>query len=307
MIEHGIEDIYQLGDLFDHRTHVSLKALHQCKNDWFEPLRNNGFKMHVLLGNHDIFHKNTLNINSPHILLGEYSDCITIYDTPTVVDVFDIVPWICADNQQHITEFVNRENPSKYCLGHFEIAGFSMYRGAEAHDGLSANFFDDYEMVFSGHYHHRSSKGNITYVGTPYEITWSDHADPRGFHVLDTETGAVNFIENPFTIFRRIQYNNGWSGDINSLKDNIVKVVVQEKKDVYLFDRFIDSIKLIGTHELVIIENLDEFTDGDIEDSIDIEDSAAIIENYIDGITTGLDKDKIKSYMRSLYNEALTL
>lgn len=307
MIENNIKEIYQLGDLFDQRTHVSLKALHNCKHEWFDPLRENGFKMHVLLGNHDIYHKNTLNINSPNLLLGEYSDCIKIYDEPTTVGSFDIIPWICSDNEQQVIKFVNRKNVSKYCLGHFEIAGFAMYRGAESHDGLSPYFFDDYEMVFSGHYHHRSSKGNITYTGTPYELTWSDFADPKGFHVLDTKKGTVNFIENPFTIFRRVQYNNGWAGDIDDLKDNIIKVIVQEKKDPYLFDKFIDSIKLIGVHELLIIENLEEFSDGDVEESIDLEDSAAIIANYIDGITTNLDKIKIKSYMRSLYNEALTL
>jgi hypothetical protein len=308
MKDNDIKEIYQLGDLFDQRTHVSLKALHNSKSSWFDPLRDNGFTMHVLLGNHDSFHKNTLSINSPNLLLGEYTDCIKLYDAPTTVGSFDIIPWICSDNQEQITEFLNRKKISKYCLGHFEIAGFAMYRGAEgSHEGLSPALFDRYNMVFSGHYHHRSTKGNITYTGTPYEITWSDFADPKGFHVLDTKTGSLKFIENPYTIFRRVHYNNGWSGDIDSLKDCIVKVVVQEKSDLYLYERFIDSIKLVGTHDLSIIENLDDFKDGEVEETIDLEDSAAIIDSYIDGITTNLDKGKIKTYMKSLYNEALTL
>jgi Calcineurin-like phosphoesterase len=308
MERNGITKIYQLGDLFDNRTNISLKALHNSKEFWFEPLKSLNAEMHVLLGNHDIYHKNTLEINSPNLLLGEYSSNVIIYNEPTTIDEFDIIPWICSENQEQIVDFINRKDKPRFCLGHFEISGFSMYRGGEAQShGLATSLFDDYEMVFSGHYHHRSTNGNITYVGTPYEITWSDYADPKGFHVLDTETGKIEFIENPYTIFRRVQYNNGWGGNLNDLKDCIVKVIVQEKQDLYKYDRFIDSIKLVGVHDLAIIENLDEFRDGDVEESIDLEDSVAIIDNYIDGITTNVDKDKIKSYMRTIYNEALTI
>lgn len=303
-----IKEIYQLGDLFDSRTALSLKAYHACKRTWFEPLHEFGIRMHVLLGNHDVYHKNTLEINSPELLLGEYSDNITIHTKPTKVGDFDIVPWICDENVDEIKNFLIRKDRARYCMGHFEIAGFAMYRGSEAHsDGLSPSMFDAYELTFSGHYHHRSQKGNILYVGTPYEITWSDYADPKGFHVLDVDTGKLEFIENPFTMFSRVVYNNGWSGDLNSLREKYVKLVVQQKQDLYTFDRFVDSVKMVGPHDLTIIENLDEFKDGEVDETINIEDSSAIIESYIDGLTTDLDKSKIKSYMRSLYNEAITL
>ena len=109
------------------------------------------------------------------------------------------------------------------------------------------------------------------------------------------------------TMFSRVVYNNGWSGDLNSLHEKYVKLVVQQKQDLYTFDRFVDSVKMVGPHDLTIIENLDEFKDGEVDETINIEDSSAIIESYIDGLTTDLDKSKIKSYMGSLYNEAITL
>ena len=306
--EHGIKEIFQLGDLFDNRVALSLKAYHACKDSWFRPLQELDCKMHVLLGNHDIVHKNTLEINSPQLLLGEYSN-INVIREPVRIGDFDIIPWICAENEDHIfNEFITRKDRARYCLGHFEFSGFSMYRGGEAMThGYSSSAFEHYEMVFSGHYHHKSQKGNILYVGTPYEITWSDYADPKGFHVLDTDTGKLEFIENPYTMFARVVYNNGWSGDIQSLREKFVKIVVQEKTELYLFDRFVDSVKLVNPHDLVIVENLDEFKDGEVDENISLEDSSAIINNYIDGITTDLDKNKIKSYVQSLYNEAQTL
>lgn len=310
--DNNIETIIQLGDLFDNRTNLSYKAFHACKEQWFTPLGELGVEMHVLLGNHDIYHKNTLEINSPELLLGQY-DNIHVHSKPFTVGEFgaadfDLVPWICAENEEEVLAFIGRKNRAKYCAGHFEIAGFSMYRGGEAlSHGLSPSIFDDYDRMFSGHYHHKSEKGNILYTGTPYEITWSDYADPKGFHVVDTDKNTVEFIENPFTIFSRVVYNNGWSGDMSSLSEKIVKLVVQEKNDLFLYDRFVDSLKLTGIYDLTIIENLDQFKDGEVNENIDLEDSTAIIDSYIDGITTNIDKQKIKTYMRSLYNEALTL
>jgi len=301
----NIKHIYQLGDLFDHRTSLSLKAYHTCKDQWFGPLKDLDCTMHVLLGNHDIVHKNTLEINSPELFVGEHSN-VNIIRHPTTVGKFDIIPWICQENQDYILgEFITRKDRARYCLGHFEFSGFSMYRGGEAlNHGLSSDLFGGYDMVFSGHYHHKSQRGNVLYVGTPYEITWSDYADPKGFHVLDLETGKLEFVQNPYTMFSKVIYNNGWSGDISSLTEKYVKVVVQEKSDLYQFDRFIDSVKLVGPYEVSIIENMDEFKHGDVEETIDLEDSSAIINSYIDSITTDLDKTKIKTYVQSLYNEA---
>lgn len=306
--KHGIKEIFQLGDLFDNRTSLSIKAFHACKNEWFDPLAELDVGMHVLLGNHDILHKNTLEINSPELLLGEYNN-INVITKPTKIGDFDIIPWICAENEDYILkEFITRKDRASFCLGHFEFSGFAMHRGGEAmNHGYSADLFSGYEMVFSGHYHHKSQKGNILYVGTPYEITWADYADPKGFHVLDLNTGKLEFVPNPFTMFARVVYNNGWSGDISTLRDKFVKIVVQEKSDLYLFDRFVDSIKMAQPHDLVIIENMDEFKNGEVDETINLEDSGAIINSYIDGITTDLDKTKIKSYVQSLYNEAQAL
>lgn len=306
--EHGIKEIYQLGDLFDNRVSLTLKSYHQCKDAWFKPLEELDCTMYVLLGNHDIVHKNTLEVNSPELLLGEYKN-IRVIRNPVRIDEFDILPWICQENSDYIfNEFIKRKDRARYCLGHLELTGFSMYRGGESiTHGYSPSLFDGYEMVFSGHYHHKSQRGNVLYVGTPYEITWSDYADPKGFHVLDTDTGKLEFIQNPYTMFARVVYNDKWSGDISTLAEKFVKVVVQEKADLYVFDKFIDSIKLVNPHDLTIIENLDEFKDGEVNENISLEDSSAIISNYIDGITTDLNKDKIKSYVQSLYNEAITL
>ena len=39
-------------------------------------------------------------------------------------------------------------------------------------------------------------------------MTWSDYDDPKGFHVFDTATRELEFIENKERIFHRINYDD---------------------------------------------------------------------------------------------------
>ena len=93
-------------------------------------------------------------------------------------------------------------------------------------------------MVFSGHYHHKSDDGHVYYLGNPYELTWNDYKDPRGFHLFDLESRELEFIVNPYTLFERIEYSDATSEsfDPTIFKDKYVKVVVISKTNQYKFD-----------------------------------------------------------------------
>lgn len=310
MKKNDIKKILQLGDLFDNRTNLSYKAFHRCKNVWFKQMGEYGFSMDVLIGNHDITYKHTLEINSPELLLGEYPH-INAITNPTVLEYdgvnIDVIPWICDENKDECFEFMKRKSRSEFCVGHFEISGFQMQKGIDSHGGISSSVFDGYSQVLSGHYHTRSTKGNIIYTGIPYEITWSDHADPKGFYVLDTKTKKLSFIRNPLTMFEKVIYKNGSSVNLQSLAGKIVKVIVQEKKDSIAFEKFMDSLKLVSTYDFNVIDGGESAAGGTLDEELNVEDTPGIIKNYIQGLDTTVDKDNLNSYMMSLYNEALTL
>jgi len=312
--EHGVKNVIQLGDLFDNRTSLSIKAYHACKSEWFDPLVENDMHMWTLLGNHDIFYKSTLSVNTPELLLAnEYKNNITIINKPSVVELddtqFALIPWICDDNKEDIFNFFSNPHIASVDIvcGHFEIDGFEMMRGVPGHGGLPRTLFENFELTLSGHYHTRSYDEfyRIRYVGTPYEITFADMHDPRGFHIFDTETRELTFVQNPYTMFERIIYNEGWSGDVSSLAGKAVKLVVEKKTDLYAFDRFVDSIKLHQPYDLNIIENFADLHGVDVDGNIKIEDSREIINQYIDSLTTSVDKQRLKDYMSGLYTEAL--
>jgi DNA repair exonuclease SbcCD nuclease subunit len=307
--KNGIKTILQLGDIFDNRTNLSYKAFHRCKDAWFSPLAEHGIEMHVLLGNHDICYRHTLEINSPELLLGEYENIHVIKEQTQLKfgnTTFDVIPWICDENHDHIMEFIKRKDRGMIALGHLELGGFPMSKGQASHEGMSASIFDQYSLVFSGHYHTRSEKGNIIYTGIPYEITWSDYADPKGFYVYDTIKNTYEFIRNPLTMFEKVQYQNGSTVNITSLAGKIVKVIVGEKKDPVLYERWLDSIRLVSPYELSVIETQVTQLEGELDDTIEIGDTSSLIKNYIDQIDTTVSKDDLNKYMQNLYAEALT-
>ena len=311
LIANDIKIVFQLGDLFDRRKYINYYSLDECKRYFFDRLNEHGIILHTLVGNHDIYWRESLAVNSSSLVLGEYYN-INVHQDPVTIEIqdtyIDIIPWICPENEREITEFISKSK-SDICIGHFEIAGFSMYRGMECHDGLSRDMFNKYEQVWSGHYHTRSKQENITYVGTPYEMTWQDYADPKGFHTFDLETRTLEFIQNNSTIFIKLEYDdsNGDPIDLReyNLTNTFVKLVVIKKTDYYKFDKFINTLYSKGCYDIKIIEDLSEFSDGEVGEEINLEDTISVLSHYIDSIQTDLDKEKVKSYMKSLYVEAL--
>ena len=307
----GINTVLILGDTFDRRKYVNFYALDRAKKMFFDKLEERGIRVHMLAGNHDTYYKNTNDVNSPDLLLREYNN-IDVIDSPEtiVIDGTSIcmMPWICPENyQESLDEMKNTK--AEICMGHFEIAGFAMHRGMESHEGLSKEIFDKFDMVFSGHYHHRSDDGHIYYLGNPYELTWQDFKDTRGFHLFDLERRELEFIPNPNTMFERVEYDDKDCDpidlDLIDLNGKYVKLVVVNKTDYYKFDKFIQKLYNKGCYEIKIIEDFSEFEEGQINEEINLEDTVSVLSNYVDSIETDVDKEQIKTFMRTLYTEAV--
>lgn len=308
--ERGIDTVIHLGDVFDRRKYINYATLRSCKRYFFDQLEERGITCHILAGNHDTFYKNTNEINSPDILLGEYSNIVT-YSSPCIKRIGDrdilLMPWICSENYEESMKLL-KEQATPVCFGHFEIAGAIMHKGHVNEDGLDSKIFKGYDLVCSGHFHHRSTIDNIRYLGNPYELTWVDYADTRGFHVFDSTTLELEFIENPFTIFEKIYYDDA-KNDYSKVNgsdytDKNVKVIVVNKTDYYKFDKFIDKLYAANPIELKIVEDFSEFESQVADEDVNIEDTMSLLASYVDAIETSVDKDKLKSMLKSLYVEA---
>jgi len=310
--EHDITDVIHLGDVMDRRKYVSYRIAKDFRERFINQFENYNF--HMLVGNHDTFYKNTNAVNSLQELVDGRYENITVYEEATEVE-FDgckilFVPWINADNMNHTMKML-KQSDAQIVMGHLELNGFEMQKGMVMDHGWDKQEFNRFDMVMSGHYHHKSDDGQIYYLGTPYEIYWNDWNDPKGFHVFDTEKRELERIVNPRTIFSKIYYDDSQeiNDDVSSYKDKYVKLVVVNKKDLYQFDKFVDKLLQADCHEVKIIEDFSELDASNVSDDIveNTEDTMTMLERYIDDLDVTLSKDRLKNTMRTLYTEAQDL
>jgi hypothetical protein len=309
MKEHGIKNIIHLGDYYETRKFINFKALNANRKHFLEPLREYGYHMDIFAGNHDVFFKNTNDLCSLKELMGHYYNEVTIHMDPTVKS-FDgcniaLLPWINVDNYHRSLEFIQKCEASVLC-GHLELTGFEMMKGIMNTHGMEASIFERFEHVFSGHFHTKSSQGNITYLGAQFETTWADCDDPKYFHVFDTETRTLTPIRNPEKMFVKVVYKDNELCYNESLSGRFVKVIVVEKSDPFMFDRFMDSINKQNPVEVKIAETFSEFEGSSIDDdSVVLETTTDLLNSYVEAVDTELDKDKIKNIMKTLYVQAV--
>jgi len=314
--KHEITQIIHLGDYYDHRKYVNFKALNHNRKTFLEPMRELGMTMDIIPGNHDVVYKNTNELCSLKELLGYFVENVNIVMEPKVMSYdgcnIALLPWINPENQAASMKFIETCNAS--ILGaHLELNGFEMLKGTPSHGGMDANLFNRFEQVWSGHYHTKSTKGNIHYLGTQFEMTWADANDWKYFHVFDTVTRELTPIRNPNEIYCKYIYNDKISDsdglDTSCAKGKFVKVVVVNKSDFFKFDRFIDRLQKQDPFEIKIAENYEEFSAANVTaESVDaITDTAMLMDTYVDAVDTELCKDMIKSQLRELYTEAQNL
>ena len=212
--ERGIKTCIHLGDVMDRRKFVSYKIATDFRKRFINRFSELDIDLHLIIGNHDTYYKNTNEVNSMDELVGE--DRCNIYTRPTVVDFDDMpiqfIPWINTNNYSETMTALAR-SPAEVCLGHLEINGFEMYKGHKAEGSYDKEIFKRFDTVMSGHFHHKSDDGQIYYLGTPYELYWNDFGDPKGFHIFDTETREFEFYPNPNRLFKKIYYDDGHSCD----------------------------------------------------------------------------------------------
>lgn len=315
-----IDTIIHLGDIVDRRKFININTAKRLREDFLDIIKEKQIQLHIIAGNHDIYFKNTNEVNSLRELIdGRYNN-VYLYDNIAEEVTFDgtpllFIPWLCSENREETFKVIN-ETKAQIALGHLEIRGFQMYKGSIVSHGDDSSLFNRFDMVMSGHYHHRSSDGHIFYLGSHAEFTWSDFDDPKGFHIFDTETRELNFIENPFKMFKKI-----WYDDINttlddmlssidsSIKNTIIKVIIKNKTNPYWFDMFIDKIEKTGVINLQVVEDHLNLNIEDDEDIInEAEDTISIFKTYIEQLNSkSINKPRLVNTMLELYNEALTI
>jgi DNA repair exonuclease SbcCD nuclease subunit len=307
--ENNIKSVVHLGDCFDVRKGIDYYSLSWAKRVFFDVLRDKGIELHLIVGNHDIFYKTSLKINAPGLNLAEY-DNITVYDEPCTAIIggayVAMFPWICEDNAEHTLEQL-KHTPARVAMGHLEIAGFYANQNYVCETGTDSAIFSKFDNVFSGHFHKRSKRNNITYIGNAYQMYWNDEGEKRGFCIFDVETQELEYIDNPFPMFHKLYYNESKPKLIkyHTYKDSYVKIIVENKSTPQKLSNLVDQLYRVGVHDVKVIDNMDITLDDDTE--VESEDTLTTLSNYVhamEGNVSDQNKANIVEIFKSLYAEA---
>jgi DNA repair exonuclease SbcCD nuclease subunit len=193
-VKKNMDTIICLGDWFDSRKYLDIRTMNVASQiaDIFKDL-----KVYIIAGNHDTFYKDRIEPTS--LTFFQKHKNIAIILEPFILDNLVLIPW-----NKHAFLFTPEAEKYKdnIILGHFEINGFAVTEDYIFRDAaLNAEDFQKFRSVLTGHFHAPSRRGNIIYLGSPFQLTFNDSGSRRGYYILDEQklsfrefTGAPKFV-----------------------------------------------------------------------------------------------------------------
>lgn len=209
LIQHNIKTVFICGDFWENRKTINILSFSKGLQ-FLQKFQSLGIAVYIIIGNHDVFYKNTNDFNSIEWM--RHIEGVTVCDNTLTVEIegfkVGMVNWINSSNKDVIEAYIKTE-PYDILLGHFEIQSFEMTRGCACQDGYSTDFFDSKREIFSGHFHIFEQKGHITYIGNPFQTRWDELNEKKGFIVYDIGTRTWERVINTTDIYFEIIYCEG--------------------------------------------------------------------------------------------------
>ena len=305
----GINEILIPGDIFHNRNEISVNTLNTAKQ-FFDILTD--FKIFISTGNHDCYYKERSDVNSVS-LFGGWKNIFVIDQKPEIFTIdnsdktLSMIPW-----GTQISDIPN----SDYCLGHFEIKNFKMNNHSVCLHGVSADdLLNKSKYIITGHFHKKTyrtyDKGEILYVGSPYQQNFGDVDEERGIYIFDLNKSNFEFIENNISPKHiKLSLSKILSKELpqNYIKENVpnnmVCLLVDEilpPEDLSLISSKLQKInpKFFRMDYKVKEINLQSLDNTSTYDSVDI---PCNIKDFVLSLDVP-HKEEIHSYLNELYHK----
>ncbi len=181
------------GDWHEVRSAINIQTL-KYSYDIATKLNDLGLPIYMIIGNHDLYHRNSRDIYS--VLPFHEFENFTIISEPTVIDNIGnsvlLCPFLFHDEYSKLVEFSN----VPIWVGHFEfknfvVAGYNI----KMKEGPDHTNFTKPKHIISGHFHKRQQSGNVTYIGNVFPTNFADAGDfERGMMVYDHAADDMVFF-----------------------------------------------------------------------------------------------------------------
>lgn len=284
--EKQITELIDLGDWFDNRRSVLAIDWKWMKEELIPLLAENGMTLHMVVGNHTIALRDSVEVNHCEILeqlsIAHGSHCVKAYTNPTEVTFGKtktiILPWIAHSNYNQVVSAIE-ETDAAVVLSHLELKGFLLTKGKLLdHGTIKTSYFEKFIKCLSGHLHigseQRLRSGTLVkFLGIPYEQSWSDYDSgvANGVYIMDCNDTSLEFIPTPKdrSMFLELTYSyqdissarkgklwqdTDYLADTLGLRDKVVRIVVTDRSNQAHYAKFLKALRSVPCVNYQIVD-----------------------------------------------------
>lgn len=238
-LDNGIKLVLFAGDMYHKRVTVNT-VVYNAIRDEIKKFGESGITVVMTVGNHDQVDNSDYPQHSLHSFKELYNvhvldsfnqfyfeDGVNVYSAP-----YSKNAQLVKDSINNFAESIKLDRKaggvkSAILLGHLGVSGAYVGKGNYAMaDAFSVDDLrpDVFDFGVFGHFHKRQFLGghpNYFYTGSPLQHSFNDEGEEKGFYIIDTETGEVEFNEVPAPKFITVtDYKNA---NMVSLAGNFVR------------------------------------------------------------------------------------
>ena len=324
--DNSIKDILFMGDFFDSRASIDVKTLNFATQSLYE-LVDGGVNVKMILGNHDIYLRDSTSIHS--LLAFGGRNGIEIIDSPELYGICGcdfhamILPWMYGTPSKR----VDVPRGTKYVFSHhnfpqnFFMGGSFSKKKNRSDTFISKTPYEDefgiqqelLESVvenggtfFSGHIHQHNeiplrNGSSIIIEGSPYETSWGFGGVECGAYVIDFKNGTSEFIPNPHNKKHVEIRTSSSERDMENVdfKNSIVRLNVDTQESFDTISKLqskINSMKPFSVENTKYEFTVAEFVGNRDENENPIDSVGGKVSSKLDYIMNAIDKGDFSSF-----------
>ena len=280
--EENCETCFFLGDFHNNRASINVLTLSYSLR-CLEHLNANFDRIYFIPGNHDLYYRDKRDVQSvawaKH--LPNVEICNDWFSDGGVV----IAPWLVGDDHRRLMKM-----QGQYLFGHFELPGYLMNAMVEMpdHGEIQREHLAGFEHVYTGHFHKRQTKKNITYIGNAFPHNYADAGDDeRGLTVLEWGKDPVYHAwpDQPryrvFNLSDVVNHTEAMLRPGMHVRVNL-DIDISYEESTFIKEKFVGDYQL---RELTLIPSkVTELTDYQVQGNIEFESVDQIVHSQLSTI-----------------------
>lgn len=309
-----INTIIVAGDLFHDRVNLNIDVANKVYDQLESSSKNYKQNWWCFPGNHDMFLKNSWDVNSLHIL----KDVINIVEKTQIINAggitFQVIPFIHheAEYMKLLSE-IEEESKAEILITHIGVKNATLNECFLLKNWSVVEFNNSkFKYIFTGHFHCHQQVGKVVYPGSPIPFRFDEGVVDHGFLVFDGK--KFEFIKifdicSEFSEYRPPDFvtiiDRDLAKNISWVKDNYVRIILSKDYTIHERNKLQKILREKGALKVSFMLPKKEITEAKIiSNNKHIGTPEALFNAYLEVDKPDLDQKTLKSMLKVIAKEA---